>query len=90
MTREEQVRRNLELARGFFGHLLDHPDALEDIPSGTHVVLVPEDDPELADANLEVARTLVTRCPKCGSATRPVMYEGKETGGGVFLQPVCS
>ena len=57
MKREEQVTKNLELARRFFGRLLDHPLEAASI-AGSPLVLIPRDDPELAEANRALASRL--------------------------------
>ena len=67
MNKDEQVSRNLELAGWFFEHLLEHPSQLESQPDSQYLILIPEDDEELADANLKTARALIHKCPHCGS-----------------------
>jgi Family of unknown function (DUF5647) len=52
---EEQVRRNIVLAHHFLQYLLDRPHALDDIPSGTHIILTDYEDSELCKANLALA-----------------------------------
>lgn len=59
MIEEEQVEKNLELARRFAHHLLDHPDELLAMPDGADVVLIPADDPEVAEANLQLAKKIL-------------------------------
>lgn len=51
MTYEEQVHKNMELSEQFSLSALEHPEILEQIPEGAHVVFLPEDDPELAEQN---------------------------------------
>jgi Family of unknown function (DUF5647) len=46
--------RNLELFRGFNQAILDDPDRLGEIPNGVHLVLLPEDDPEMFEVNLRI------------------------------------
>ena len=92
MNKDEQVSRNLELAGWFFEHLLEHPSQLESQPDSQYLILIPEDDEELADANLKTARALIHKCPHCGSPLKK-KSEGKDPGdenaGGILLQSVC-
>jgi hypothetical protein len=47
---------NAVLGTEFDKYLVEHPEVAERIPTGAIVILMPEDDPELAHWNLEVAR----------------------------------
>ena len=63
MNREEQFDKNLELAREFFVGLLDQP--IETWPeNGATIVFLPDDDPELVRANLEMVETMRARDPE--------------------------
>ncbi len=53
--------RNLALIGDMLQAQLADPELLNDIPNGATVVLIPEDDAELAEYNFGVARTLVAR-----------------------------
>ena len=53
MDYREQFEKNLEQARAFFGDLLDRPVETWP-PSGTIIVPMPEDDPELRAANADL------------------------------------
>jgi hypothetical protein len=59
MKRQEQVRRNLALAREHLTDLLEHPEQLANGPDRETIVLIPSDDPELAKANLKLAGHVV-------------------------------
>jgi Family of unknown function (DUF5647) len=48
------VNRNLELTHGFTQAMLDNPELLNDVPNGVHLVLLPEDDPEMFEVNLRI------------------------------------
>jgi uncharacterized protein YjiK len=50
-----RITKNLELARRFTLSIFEDPEILESIPDGISLVLVPDDDEELARANLESA-----------------------------------
>ena len=41
VNKDEQVRRNLDLAEEFLHEMVDHPELLDSIPDGTTVVLIP-------------------------------------------------
>ncbi len=58
LTKEQMMERNLELAEGHLLQVLEHPEILDHIPDGAHVILLPTDDPELFEANLEMANQL--------------------------------
>jgi len=91
MNRDEQVLKNLGLAESFLHDVIDAPTILDGIPDGTTIVLIPEDDMELAGANMEAARQLIPRCPKNGSEIRSgTSKPEREHAGGVYLRHACS
>jgi hypothetical protein len=47
-----RVTRNLELAGRFTRSIIENPAILDEIPNDGEIVLIPDDDPELADSNL--------------------------------------
>ena len=57
MEREEQFRRNHDLFEMFMLEALSDPELTEHIPDGASVIFLPESDPELVQANQELART---------------------------------
>jgi len=56
MTEDELVAKNLILTTEFDRYVLEHPEFAEQIPPNAQVVLLPEDDPELSERNLEISR----------------------------------
>ncbi|MDP2935752.1 MAG: hypothetical protein Q8O86_04605 [Dehalococcoidia bacterium] len=58
MDREEQFRRNHELFRIFMREVLSNPKMRQGIPQEADVIFLPEHDPELKAANLELADAL--------------------------------
>ena len=50
------VEKNITLSFEFERYLLEHPEALDQIPPGAELVLLPKDDPQLYRINLAVAR----------------------------------
>jgi len=55
MTDEEIFEKNLILSTEFDRYILEHPGFAEKIPVNAQVVLLPEDDEELRNKNLEIA-----------------------------------
>lgn len=53
---ETITEKNLTLSFEFERYLLENPELLDEIPSGAEVVLLPKDDPELYQLNLESAQ----------------------------------
>ncbi|MBZ0158612.1 DUF5647 family protein [Candidatus Methylomirabilis sp.] len=56
MTDQELFTKNLKLSTEFDLYLLEHPEVAEQIPENALVVLLPEDDQELCERNLALAR----------------------------------
>jgi uncharacterized protein DUF5647 len=56
MTKRELFVKNNMLSTEFNLYLLKHPKIAGEIPRGAIVVLLPEDDPELAEYNLKIAK----------------------------------
>jgi len=55
MTKDDLFHKNLILSHEFDLYVLEHPEILEEIPEHAKIVLLPEDDPELAEINLRMA-----------------------------------
>ena len=55
MTEEEIFSKNLILTTEFDRYVLEHPDFAEKIPKNAQIVLLPEDDLELRQKNIEIA-----------------------------------
>ena len=56
MTKDELFHKNLWLGHEFDLYVLEHPEILDEIPDHAKIVLLPEDEPELAKANLGIAK----------------------------------
>ncbi len=56
LKEQELVRKNLVLGLEFDKYLIEHPALIEKIPQGADVVLLPEYDRELYEANMRLAR----------------------------------
>jgi hypothetical protein len=58
MEQVEIARRNLDLLNEFMQYAFEHPGVLDQIPSGAEMVILPENDPELAAENTRTVRAL--------------------------------
>ncbi len=58
MTQDEIVRKNLDLLNEFMQFAFESPDILDQIPPGTELIILPEDDSELYKANQEILEGL--------------------------------
>jgi len=54
VDRDEQFRRNHDLFEIFMQQVLDDPELLDSVPNGADIIFLPDNDPELRDANLEL------------------------------------
>ena len=57
MTEKELFTRNVKLSTEFDLYLLEHPEVAEQIPENALIVLLPEEDTDLCEKNLELAKT---------------------------------
>ncbi len=55
------MKRGIELAGEFMAAILDNPALLERVPDGATITLVPDDDPDLAEANISAGLDAVRR-----------------------------
>jgi hypothetical protein len=56
MRKEDLFRKNHLLGVEFDRYLLEHPELMEQIPEGAEVIFLPEDDPDLLQENLKIAK----------------------------------
>lgn len=54
MTKDEIIKKNLDLHAEWMKYVFDNPDVLERIPKGAVVVILPEDDEALYSENYKV------------------------------------
>ncbi len=54
MTDEEMFHQNVDLQSAFDQYVLDHPRLLERLPPDFRLLILPDDDPELASRNMEL------------------------------------
>jgi hypothetical protein len=57
MTDEEMFRKNVDLQTAFMQYALNHPEILDKLPADYQLVIIPEDDSELARRNEELLKT---------------------------------
>ncbi len=58
MDRDEQFKRNNELFGIFMREVLSNPKMRQWVPQDSQVIFLPEHDPELKKANLQLAKDL--------------------------------
>ena len=56
MTQDEMVNQNLDLLSDFMNYAFEHPDILDQIPLDATLVILPKENMELHEANLEIAK----------------------------------
>ena len=56
MIREEQSRKNSELVALFMEQVLDDPELLKYVPDEAEIIFLPQNDPALCEANLELGK----------------------------------
>ncbi len=56
MTAHDLFTKNLKLSTEFDLYLLEHPEVAEQIPDNALIVLLPKQDPEMCERNLELAK----------------------------------
>ncbi len=54
MTKDETIKKNLDLHAEWLKYVFEHPDILDKIPKGAVLVILPEDDDELYENNYEI------------------------------------
>ena len=54
MTRDEVMKKNLDLHAEWMKYVFDNPDVLDRFPEGAVLVILPEDDKELYAENYRV------------------------------------
>ncbi len=64
ITKDEIVKRNLDLLNEFMKYAFDHPDVLDNIPSESELVILPTDDPELCVENKKTVDSLLKKGKK--------------------------
>jgi hypothetical protein len=60
MRKEDLFKKNHLLGVEFDRYLLEHPEVLETLPQNAAIFFLPEDDAELSQENLRIARSHTT------------------------------
>jgi len=58
MNQDEITKKNLDLHTEWLRYCFEHPEVLDRLPPGAQVVILPENDPSLAEANRKIAEDL--------------------------------
>ncbi|OGW15620.1 MAG: hypothetical protein A2035_02800 [Nitrospirae bacterium GWA2_42_11] len=64
ITKDEVIKKNLDLINEFMKYAFDHPDVLDKIPMDAELVILPIDDPELYNENKKTADSLLKKGEK--------------------------
>jgi len=56
MTKDEIVRKNLDLHAEWMKYVFEHPEVLDRMPKGAILVILPEDDKEIYAENYKVLK----------------------------------
>ncbi|MBI3585399.1 MAG: hypothetical protein HY096_15790 [Nitrospinae bacterium] len=54
MTKDEVMKKNLDLYAEWMKYIFEYPDVLDRIPKGAVLVILPEDDMELYEENYKI------------------------------------
>lgn len=54
MSKDSIVRKNLELLEEFMKYSFEHPEILENVPKDAQIIILPENDTEVLQANREI------------------------------------
>lgn len=58
MDQKETTKKNLDLHAEWMRYCFEHPEMLDRLPQGAQVVIIPDNDPHLAEANRKIADDL--------------------------------
>ncbi len=68
------VERNIQLTAEIMRYLMSQPQVFQALPDQFELVILPEDDPELRQYNLDLLDTF-------GSEDRPIVFVRLKSGG---------
>ncbi len=54
MTKDDIIKKNLDLHAEWMKYIFENPDVLDRIPKGAVLVILPEDDKELYEENYKI------------------------------------
>lgn len=58
MEQNEIIKNNLDLHAEWMRYVFEHPEVLEQIPQGAEIIIIPNNDTELAAENRKQAKEL--------------------------------
>ena len=61
MNKEKIIKKNLDLLDEFMKYAFDHPEVLDEIPRDANLVLLPERDSSLEEANKKILSRLKSK-----------------------------
>ena len=61
MEKNELIKKNLDLHAEWMRYCFEHPEVLDQIPQGAELIIIPNNDPELAKENQKIAQDLKTK-----------------------------
>ena len=56
MSKDDIIRKNLDLHAEWMKYVFENPDVLDKIPDGAVLVILPEDDKELYEENYKILK----------------------------------
>ncbi len=77
---DDIVKRNIRLTGELMRYLLENPKMLDVLPDKFELVLLPEDDPEIRQYNLELL-------DKYGSEGKPIVFARLKTSAASLQMP---
>ena len=58
MTKNEMINENLDLLNEFMKLAFDNPSILDEIPPDSELIILPENDPQLLEANMKIKESI--------------------------------
>lgn len=58
MEKNEIIKKNLDLHAEWIRYVFEHPEVLDQIPQGSELVIIPNNDIDLAKENQKIAEDL--------------------------------
>lgn len=75
LSKDQVVKKNLDLLNEFMKYVFEHPDVLDKIPQKSELVILPTDDQELYNENRKTADAIL----KKGEKVVVVEFESPKT-----------
>ncbi len=88
ITNNKTVAHNLDAFRDFFLTQLENPTLVDQIPDGTHIIILPHNDPSLLATNLKIAADIIQRMAVGDEPQSPVVLLSSTKTGEFVLVPI--